>query len=190
MSPIHIVKIAWKKQLLFQQGLDCAIPEKLFLLHPRSLTARPWKWWLEAYFPIGKETFQGRAVKLWEGRLSWVSRFSVYRLPHHLELHFENAKTPFASLEFEAIFLVLSVKFGSQIWWERMLCSTCTLRKCVLRKQLTILENCWFCKWLSGGYIDNETNLWQLHAVAVQRFSPLHSSLSSDPNPAVKGWWY
>ena len=27
----------------------------------------PEKWWLEDYFPIGKVTFQGRAVKLREG---------------------------------------------------------------------------------------------------------------------------
>ena len=33
-------------------------------LHPGNLTARPKKWWLEDYFPIGKVTFQGRTVKL------------------------------------------------------------------------------------------------------------------------------
>ena len=28
----------------------------------------PEKWWLEDYFPIGKVTFQGRTVKLREGK--------------------------------------------------------------------------------------------------------------------------
>ena len=28
----------------------------------------PEKWWLEDYFPIGKVTFQGRTVKLLEGK--------------------------------------------------------------------------------------------------------------------------
>ena len=34
----------------------------------RSVKEAPEKWWLEAYFPIGKVTFQGRTVKLSEGK--------------------------------------------------------------------------------------------------------------------------
>ena len=34
---------------------------------PLKLNKAPEKWWLEGYFPIGKVTFQGRAVKLREG---------------------------------------------------------------------------------------------------------------------------
>ncbi len=41
-----------------------------FPLHPRSLTVRPWKMMVgRRSFPIGKVTFQGRAVKLREGNI-------------------------------------------------------------------------------------------------------------------------
>ena len=34
---------------------------------PPKFNIAPEKWWLEDYFPVGKVTFQGRAVKLREG---------------------------------------------------------------------------------------------------------------------------
>ena len=36
---------------------------------PWKFNIAPEKWWLEDYFPIGKVTFQGRAVKLREGTI-------------------------------------------------------------------------------------------------------------------------
>ena len=44
---------------------------QIVLIHPRSLTARPWKMVVGRWsFPIGKVTFQGRTVKLREGIFS------------------------------------------------------------------------------------------------------------------------
>ena len=39
---------------------------------PPKFNIAPEKWWLEDYFPMGKVTFQGRAVKLWGGK-RWES---------------------------------------------------------------------------------------------------------------------
>ena len=41
-------------------SIDCLTPPKFNIA--------PEKWWLEDYFPIGKVTFQGRTVKLREGK--------------------------------------------------------------------------------------------------------------------------
>ena len=35
---------------------------------PPEFNKAPEKWWLEDYFPIGKVLFQGRTVKLQEGK--------------------------------------------------------------------------------------------------------------------------
>ena len=49
---------------------------------PLKFNIAPEKRWLEDYFPIGKVTFQGRAVKLWGGIISLVlDSQSIKKIP-------------------------------------------------------------------------------------------------------------
>ena len=40
-----------------------------YMKYPPKFNIAPEKWWLEDYLPIGKATFQGRTVTLWESSL-------------------------------------------------------------------------------------------------------------------------
>jgi len=55
----------------------------MILLHPRSLTGCPSKMVVgRRSFPIGKVTFQGRTVQLWESICLLIGAY-IYRIPNY-----------------------------------------------------------------------------------------------------------
>ena len=79
----------WNELIGLRVPHFCLVSELNYPLPPPRFNIAPEKWWLEDYFPIGKVTFQRRAVKLREGSvtltsLEWLQRNSYKLQPEAL----------------------------------------------------------------------------------------------------------